>query len=68
GYALILTSHHAPESKEGVAEKIANLEKVVELAKTSKNREEFISAVKASFPDYSGEAYLEMSAGALFAE
>ncbi|MBQ3455351.1 MAG: hypothetical protein IJG36_02840 [Synergistaceae bacterium] len=68
GYALILTSHHAPEAKEAVAEKIAYLEKVLELAKTSKNREEFISAVKASFPDYSGEAYLEMSAGALFAE
>ena len=68
GYALILTSHYAPEAKEGVAEKIAYLEKVLELAKTSKSREEFISAVKASFPDYSGEAYLEMSAGALFAE
>ncbi len=68
GYALILTSHHAPEGKEAVAEKIAYLEKVLELAKNSKARGEFISAVKAAFPDYGGEAYLEMSAGALFAK
>ncbi|MBQ7219707.1 MAG: hypothetical protein IJS28_01860 [Synergistaceae bacterium] len=68
GYALILTSHHAPEGKEAVAEKIAYLEKVLDLAKTSRTREEFVNAVKAEFPDYAGEAYLGMSAGALFAE
>ena len=68
GYSLILTSHHAPEGKEAVAEKIAYLEKVLDLAKTSKSREDFISAVKAAFPDYGGETYIEMSAGALFAE
>lgn len=68
GYALILTSHNAPEGKEAVDVKIAYLEKILELAKTSKNRAEFISAVKAAFPDYDGEAYLEMSAGALFSE
>ena len=68
GWALILTSHNAPEGKEAVAEKIAYLEKVLDLAKTSKGREDFISAVKSAFPDYAGEAYLGMSAGALFAE
>ena len=68
GYALILTSHNAPEGKEAVTEKIAYLEKVSELAKSSKNREEFTAGVKAAFPDYNGEAYLEMSAGALFTE
>ncbi len=68
GYALILTSHNAPEGKEAVSAKIAYLEKVRELAKSSKNRADFVSAVKAAFPDYNGEAYLEMSAGALFAE
>ena len=67
-YALILTSHNAPEGKAAVAEKIVYLEKVLELAKSSKNRAEFISSVKEAFPDYNGEAYLEMSAGALFAE
>ena len=68
GWALVLTSHNAPEGKEAVAEKIAYLEKVLDLAKTSKGREDFISAVKSAFPDYAGEAYLGMSAGALFAE
>lgn len=67
-YSLVLTSHNRPEGKDAVAQKIAYLEKVLDLAKTSKNREEFISGVKAEFPDYNGEAYLEMSAGALFAE
>lgn len=66
GYELVLTSHNAPEGKDAVSEKIAYLEKVLELAKSSKTKEEFISGVKAAFPDYNGEAYLEMSAGALF--
>ncbi|MBQ7578379.1 MAG: MBL fold metallo-hydrolase [Synergistaceae bacterium] len=68
GYSLILTSHNAPEGKNAVSEKISYLEKVLELAKTCKNREEFISSVKAAFPDYNGEAYLQMSAGALFSK
>ena len=67
-YALILTSHHGPEGKDAVSEKIAYLEKVLELAKSSRNREDFVSSVKAAFPDYAGEAYLGMSAGALFSE
>lgn len=66
GYAIILTSHNEPEGKDAVSEKIAYLEKVLEIAKSSKTKEEFISGVKAAFPDYNGEAYLEMSAGALF--
>ncbi len=65
-YSLILTSHHAPEGKQAVNEKIAYLEKVLELAKNCKDKEEFISKVKEAFPDYNGEAYLEMSAAALF--
>jgi len=65
-YTMILTSHNAPEGQKAVAEKISYLEKVLELAKTSSNKEEFINAVKAAFPDYNGEAYLEMSAGMLF--
>ena len=68
GYSLILTSHNAPEGKEAVAQKIAYLEKVLDLAKNSKTRAEFTSAVKEAFPDYNGEAYLDMSAGALFSE
>ena len=66
GYSLILTSHHAPEGKEAVAQKIAYLEKVLDLAKTSKTFDGFISAVKAAFPDYDGGIYLGMTALALF--
>ena len=67
-YSLILTSHNQPEGKDAVAEKLVYLEKVLEFAKSSKTRQEFIDNVKNSFPDYNGEAYLGMSAGALFAE
>ena len=65
-YTMILTSHAAPEGQKAVAEKIEYLEKVLELAKASANKEEFINAVKTAFPDYAVDAYLEMSANALF--
>ena len=68
GYTLILTSHNAPEGKDAVAEKIAYLEKVIELAKSCKDKGEFTAKVKEAFPDYNGEAYLDMSAGALFSK
>ena len=68
GYDVVLTSHNAPEGKEAVAEKIAYLEKVLDLAKTAKDAEDFTEQVKAAFPDYNGEAYLGMSAGALFSK
>ena len=68
GYTLILTSHNAPEGKDAVAEKIAYLEKVLELAKTCKDKDDFTAKVKEAFPDYNGEAYLGMSVGALFSK
>ncbi len=68
GYTLILTSHNAPEGKDAVAEKIAYLEKVLELAKTCKDKDDFTAKVKDAFSDYNGEAYLGMSAGALFSK
>ncbi|MBQ9419197.1 MAG: hypothetical protein IJU31_02345 [Synergistaceae bacterium] len=66
GFTMVLTSHNAPEGRKAIEEKISYLEKVLELAKSSKNKEEFITSVKAAFPDYAGEAYLDMSANALF--
>ena len=60
------TAEIVEEGQKDVAEKIEYLEKVLELAKTSKTKDEFISAVKAAFPDYAVDAYLEMSANALF--
>lgn len=67
GYELILSSHHAPEPAAALDAKIAYVQKARELAKSSQNAEEFIKAMRAAFPDYAGDNYLEMSAGALFA-
>jgi hypothetical protein len=67
-YNLILTSHEVPESIAIIDEKIRYLKKTRDLVKSSKTKEEFISAMNAAFPDYAGENYLEMSAGALVEE
>jgi hypothetical protein len=64
--SLILTTHDVPVTVEITAEKVTYLQKVKELAAASKDKASFIAEVKAAFPDYSGENYLEMSAGALF--
>ncbi|MBR1601876.1 MAG: hypothetical protein IJ667_00370 [Synergistaceae bacterium] len=66
GYELILTSHFEPEKSDVLGEKINYLEKVKEFAGSFKTRSEFIKAVTAEFPEYAGEAYVNMSAGALF--
>lgn len=65
-YALILTSHFVPEGQAAVAQKIAYLENVKSLATSSTTKEAFINAVKSAYPTYSGENYLEMTAGFLF--
>ena len=66
GYALILTSHFEPEKSAVLDEKINYLEKVKELAGSCRTRREFVRAVTAEFPEYAGESYVNMSAGALF--
>jgi hypothetical protein len=58
-----LTGHYPPEKIDKAAEKIAYLETAKRLINTSANAEEFITAMKAAFPNYQGENYLEMSAG-----
>ncbi|GHV07618.1 hypothetical protein FACS189485_18210 [Spirochaetia bacterium] len=64
--SLILTTHDVPATAEIAAEKLSYLQKVKELAAKSKDKASFIAGVKAAFPDYDGENFLEMSAGALF--
>ena len=66
-YSLILTSHDIPRTIEVAAEKIDYLEKTKEIVVSSENAEAFLQAMKAAFPEYLGENYLEISAGALFA-
>jgi hypothetical protein len=65
-YRLILTSHEVPETIAAADKKIRYLEKTHEILRSSRKREDFMSAMKTAFPDFAGENYLEMSAGALF--
>lgn len=66
-YTLILTGHDVPRTIDIAAEKIAYLEKTKELLAASDSAEAFTQAMQEAFPEYLGENYLGMSAGALFA-
>lgn len=68
GYDMILTAHGGPEGQDAVTEKIAYVEKTKELAAASASAEEFTAAMEEAFPGYTGENYLEMTAGYLFPE
>ena len=67
GYDLILTSHYTPEDLKDVDAKIAYIKELKTLAEKCKNAEEFKAAVKAEYPDYNGENYLDMTVGFFFA-
>lgn len=66
GYDLILTSHYTPEDLKDAATKIAYLEKLQKLAAQSADAAEFKQAMQREFPAYSGENYLDMTAGFFF--
>lgn len=66
GYAMILTSHGGPEGQNAVAEKISYLNKTKEIMQQSKTADEFKANMKAAFPAYDGENYLDMTAGFLY--
>ncbi len=66
GYDMILAAHSGVEGQDAVTEKISYVEKAKELAASNDNTEDFVAAMKAAFPDYTGENYLEMSAGYLY--
>lgn len=66
GYDLILTSHYTPEDLKDAETKIAYLENLKAVAAKCKNAGEFKSEVKKSCPDYSGENYLDITAGFFF--
>lgn len=67
GYDLILTSHYTPEDLKDAETKIAYIEKLKTIAADTDNAEEFKAAVKKEYPQYSGENYLDMTAGFFFA-
>lgn len=66
GYDMILTAHSGVEEQDAVTEKIRYVEKAKELAADNDNADDFMTAMEEAFPDYTGENYLEMSAGYLF--
>lgn len=67
GYCLILTSHYTPEDLKDAETKIAYLEDLKAIAAESKNAEDFKAKVSARYPQYSGQNYLDMTAGFFFA-
>ena len=67
GYDLILTSHYTPEDLKDAQTKIAYLEQLKGIAAVSANADAFRAAVKERYPAYSGENYLDMTAGFFFA-
>ncbi|MGN0573816.1 MAG: hypothetical protein ACI4IX_07745 [Acutalibacteraceae bacterium] len=67
GYTLILTSHYTPEDLKDAETKIEYLENLKKIAAGCKNSAEFKTEVKKQYPSYSGENYLDMTAGFFFA-
>lgn len=67
GYDLILTSHYTPENLKDAQTKIDYLEHLKTIAASVKNAEEFKREVQKQYPAYSGENYLDMTAGMFFA-
>lgn len=66
GYDLILTSHYTPEDLKDAQTKIAYLQNLKAIAAESNDADSFKTAVKEAYPAYSGENYLDMTAGFFF--
>lgn len=66
--ALQVSGHTMPESQQAVADKNAYLQKLGEIAGESSTADEFKTAMLKTFPGYSGENYLKMTAGHLLSE
>lgn len=67
GYALILTSHYTPEDLKDAQTKIAYLENLKKIAEDCSDAETFKAEVGRQYPQYSGQNYLDMTAGFFFA-
>lgn len=66
GFDLILTSHYTPEDLKDVQAKIDYLENLKAIAAGCKDAKTFKAAVEKAYPAYSGQNYLEMTAGFFF--
>ena len=67
GYTLILTSHYTPEDLKDARTKIDYLKDLKAIAAASGDRAGFKATVQAKYPAYTGENYLDMTAGFFFA-
>lgn len=67
GYDLILTSHYTPEDLKDAQTKIDYLENLKTIAAGVQNADEFKMEVGKQYPQYSGQNYLDMTAGFFFA-
>ena len=66
GYDLILTSHYTPEGLKDAQTKIDYLERLKHIAASCGDGEAFKAEVRKQYPAYSGENYLDMTAGFFF--
>lgn len=66
GVTLILTSHYTPEDLKDAEAKIAYLQRLKQVATSSANAQQFKASVAQLYPEYSGENYLDMTAGMFF--
>lgn len=66
GYDLILTSHYTPEDLKDAETKIAYLENLKKISANCSNANSFKAEVEKQYPKYSGQNYLDMTAGYFF--
>lgn len=67
GYDLILTSHYTPEDLKDAQTKIDYLENLKRIAENCADSDSFKAEVQKQYPEYSGQNYLDMTAGFFFA-
>ncbi len=65
GYTTFLSSHHAPETKADMEEKLAYLKQLQKIIKKSHTAEEFTENMKAAYPNYK-EGYLAATTRSFF--
>lgn len=66
GFEIFLSAHYGPETREDVETKIAYLENLKSIASGCSSAEEFKQKVNEACPGYSGDNYLDMTAGFFF--
>jgi hypothetical protein len=66
GFDFILTSHYTPENSQDAQEKVNYLETIKATAASSPDIDAFKQSIQQTYPDYTGENYLNMTANFFF--